>query len=51
MGEVDDCLAGLDRDTASVLGAGYARALELVPEAEQGTGYGIRPSATAASRS
>ncbi|HET9938105.1 MAG TPA: DUF1801 domain-containing protein [Gaiella sp.] len=41
MGEVDDYLAGLDPDTARVLGAVYARALELVPEAEQGTGYGM----------
>lgn len=41
MGEVDDYLAGLDPDTARVLGVVYARALELVPEAEQGSGYGM----------
>ena len=38
VGEVDDYLAGLEPGTAAVLGAVYARALELVPEAEQGTG-------------
>jgi len=41
VGEVDDYLAGLEPDTAAVLGAVYARALELVPEAEQGKGYGM----------
>ena len=41
MGEVDDYLAGLEPETAAVLGAVYARALELVPEAEQGKGYGM----------
>jgi hypothetical protein len=41
VGEVDDYLAGLDPGAAGVLGAVYARALELVPEAEQGTGFGL----------
>ena len=41
MGAVDDYLAGLDAETAAVVGGVYARALELVPEAEQGTGYGM----------
>ena len=41
MGEVDDYLAGLEAETAAVVGGVYARALELVPEAEQGKGYGM----------
>ncbi len=41
MGEVDDYLAGLDVETAAVVGGIYAQAREIVPEAEQGKGYGM----------
>ena len=34
MGEVDDYLDGLDADTAATVRGIYARALELVPDAE-----------------
>ena len=46
MGEVDDYLAGLDVETAAVVGGIYAQAREIVPEAEQGKGYGM-PGAAA----
>ena len=41
MGEVDDYLARLDVETAAIVGSIYARANEIVPEAEQGKGYGM----------
>ncbi len=41
MGEVDDYLDGIDAETATIVRSIYARALELVPDAEQGKGYGM----------
>lgn len=41
MGTVDDYLAGLDDAARATVGRMYAVARETVPEAEQGTGYGM----------
>ena len=41
MGELDDYLDGLDAETAATVRGIYVRALELVPDAEQGKGYGM----------
>jgi uncharacterized protein YdhG (YjbR/CyaY superfamily) len=41
MGTVDDYLAGLDQDDRDAIGRLYAIAQEMVPDAEQGTGYGM----------
>ncbi|HET9654332.1 MAG TPA: DUF1801 domain-containing protein [Kineosporiaceae bacterium] len=41
MGTVDDYLAGLDEGSRDAFGQVLAAALELVPDAEQGTGYGM----------
>ena len=41
MGELDEYLDGLDAETAATVRGIYVRALELVPDAEQGKGYGM----------
>lgn len=41
MGTIDDYLAGLDDADAAVIARLYAAARNVVPEAEQGTGYGM----------
>lgn len=41
MGTVDDYLAGLDPADAAVMAHVYDLAREVVPDAEQGTGYGM----------
>jgi uncharacterized protein YdhG (YjbR/CyaY superfamily) len=41
MAEIDDYLAGLDEHDATIIGDAYAKARALVPEAEQGVGYGM----------
>lgn len=41
MGTIDDYLAGLDPDDAAVIARVYAIALDVVPEAVQGLGYGM----------
>ena len=41
MGSVDDYLDGLGAGTAAIVRGIYARALEIVPDAEQGEGYGM----------
>lgn len=41
MGTVDDYLAELDPADAAVIGRIYALAREVVPDAEQGRGYGM----------
>ena len=41
MGTIDDYLAGLDADDAAVIGRAYDAARAVVPEAEQGLGYGM----------
>ena len=41
MGTVDDYLAGLDPDSRAALEHVRALAMEVVPEAEQGTSYGM----------
>lgn len=41
MGTVDDYLAGLDPADAAVMGHVYDIAREIVPDAEQGLGYGM----------
>lgn len=41
MGTVDDYLAGLDAADAAVIAHAYAVVREVVPEAEQGLGYGM----------
>ena len=41
MGTIDDYLADLDSADAEVIAHAYAVARSVVPEAEQGTGYGM----------
>jgi len=41
MGTVDDYLAGLDSDDREAIERVYAIARDEVPDAEQGTGYGM----------
>lgn len=41
MGTIDDYLADLPEDVGVLLGTLYAVARSVVPEAEQGTGYGM----------
>ncbi|MFT3797121.1 iron chaperone [Microbacterium sp.] len=41
MGTIDDYLAGLDPDDAAVIAHVYDIAREIVPDAEQGLGYGM----------
>ena len=41
MGEVSDYIAGLDEPARSVLERYRARAVAVVPEAEEGTSYGM----------
>ncbi|MGC5256268.1 iron chaperone [Gordonia sp. DT218] len=41
MGTVDDHLAGLDPDDRAAVDRVYSIARELVPDTEQGTGYGM----------
>ncbi len=41
MGRIDDYLAGLDDADAALIGHVYDVAREVVPEAEQGLGYGM----------
>jgi uncharacterized protein YdhG (YjbR/CyaY superfamily) len=41
MGTIDDYLSGLDGADAAVIGHAYDVAREVVPEAEQGLGYGM----------
>jgi uncharacterized protein YdhG (YjbR/CyaY superfamily) len=41
MGEVTDYIAGLDEPARSVLERYRARAMAVVPEAEEGTSYGM----------
>ncbi len=41
MGTIDDYLAGLEDADASIIGHLYDVAREVVPEAEQGLGYGM----------
>lgn len=41
MGTVDDLLAGLDAADRDAVARVYALAREAVPDAEQGTGYGM----------
>lgn len=41
MGTIDDYLAGLDPADAAIIAHQYALAREVVPEAEQGLGYGM----------
>ncbi|UZN02101.1 iron chaperone [Cellulomonas sp. S1-8] len=41
MGTVDDYLAGLDAADAATIGHVYDVARQVVPEAEQGRGYGM----------
>ncbi|AZG48414.1 iron chaperone [Gordonia insulae] len=41
MGTVDDYLAGLDPDDRTAVERVYAIARDLVPDARQGTGYGM----------
>lgn len=41
MGTIDDYLADLDPGDAAVIGHAYDIAREVVPEAEQGLGYGM----------
>ncbi|MBM7517288.1 iron chaperone [Nocardioides nitrophenolicus] len=41
MGSVDDYLAGLDPDDRAVIEGLYAIVREMVPDAKQGTGYGM----------
>src|SRR5688572_12929141 len=41
MGEVTDYIAGLDEPARSVLEQYRARAVAVVPEAEEGTSYGM----------
>ncbi len=50
MGTIDDYLAGLDPKDAAVIGHAYEVAREVVPEAEQGLGYGM-PALTYRGRS
>ncbi|MCT9820857.1 DUF1801 domain-containing protein [Microbacterium sp. W1N] len=41
MGTIDDYLAGLDETDAAIIARVYRVATEVVPEAEQGLGYGM----------
>lgn len=41
MGTIDDYLAGLDRGDAEIIAHVYDVARQVVPEAEQGIGYGM----------
>ena len=41
MGEVTDYIAGLDEPARSLLERYWARAVAVVPEAEEGTSYGM----------
>lgn len=41
MGTVDDYLAGLAPADAALIGGAYAVARQVVPDAEQGTSYGM----------
>jgi uncharacterized protein YdhG (YjbR/CyaY superfamily) len=41
MGTIDDYLAELDEDSRGAVGHVYDIALEVVPDAEQGKGYGM----------
>ncbi len=41
MGTIDDYLGGLDDDDRAAIDRVYAIARDLVPEAEQGTSYGM----------
>jgi uncharacterized protein YdhG (YjbR/CyaY superfamily) len=49
MAEIDDYLARLDEQDATIIGDAYAKARALVPEAEQGISYGM-PALIVASR-
>ena len=41
MAEIDDYLAGLDEQDATIMGDAYASARGLVPEVEEGISYGM----------
>jgi uncharacterized protein YdhG (YjbR/CyaY superfamily) len=41
MGEIDEYLAGLDAEDATIIADAYATARTLVPEATQGISYGM----------
>ncbi len=41
MGTIDDYLAGLDPSDAALIGHAYDVAQEVVPDSEQGLGYGM----------
>lgn len=41
MGAIDDYLAELEPEPATIIGDAYSLASELVPEAEQGVSYGM----------
>ncbi len=41
MAEIDDYLAGLDAEDATIIGDAYARARSLVPDVEDGISYGM----------